>query len=105
MGRAETIRGFLALAAPALPDPGKSARVGARVIWVRETMAALRAAQKRADDALLALVADLPDDEDELADEELPEPPEQAEVDALWEMMNAVVEKDRWPRDLYFGYV
>lgn len=103
MGKADTIRSFLALAAPEPPDPGKAARVGARVMWVHETMAALRAAQKRADDAWMALVRDLPEDEDDLDDEELEPPPEQAELDALWEVVNAVVEEDRWPRELHWS--
>ena len=103
MRKADTLRRSLALAAPEPPDPGKAARVGARVMWVHEVMGALRAAQKRADDAWMALVAELPEDEELAeAEEELPEPPEQAELDAIWEVVNAVVEHDRWPAHLYF---
>lgn len=46
---------------------------------------------------------DLPDDEDDLDDVEFPGPPEQAELDALWEVVNAVVEEDKWPRELYWS--
>jgi len=41
--------------------------------------------------------------EDEIDDVEVPEPPEQAEVDALWGQLNAVIQKDQWPREMYFG--
>jgi hypothetical protein len=47
------------------------------------------------------LVRDIPE---ELIDEvEIAPPPEQAEVDALWAQLNDVIQKDRWPRHLYFG--
>jgi len=101
-----TIRRLAALAAPLLPeDPHQPARQAARTRWVHETVARLKAAQKRADDAWMALIAELPEDEDDLDDEELPIPPEQAEVDALWEMVNAVVEEDKWPAHLHFSCV
>ena len=34
---------------------------------------------------------------------DLPEPREQAEEDALWAQLNDVIQKDLWPRHLYFG--
>ncbi len=101
-----TIRRLQKLAAPNLPeDPGQAARHAARTFWVHDIIAALKAAQKRADDAWMALIAGLPEDAEDGAEEALPDPPEQAVVDALWEQVNAVVEHDRWPRELYFGGV
>jgi hypothetical protein len=35
----------------------------------------------------------------------LPDPPEQEEVDALYEKIEAAWDKDRWPKELYFGKV
>ena len=34
---------------------------------------------------------------------QLPDPPEQAEADALWAEIEAVREHDRWPRHLYWS--
>ena len=49
----------------------------------------------------LDLVRDIPD---ELIDEvEVPPPPEQAEVDALWAQLNDVIQEDKWPKELYWG--
>ena len=68
-------------------------------------MAKLRAAHKRADDAWMAAVRDLPDDDEDEELEAIPEPPEQAELDALRAVVDAVIEEDKWPRELYFGDV
>jgi hypothetical protein len=46
-----------------------------------------------------------PDDLDEEALEAIPEPPEQAELDAIFEQLHAVRDHDRWPRELYFKNV
>lgn len=96
MNAGQTIRNLLATArAPA-------ERKAARAAWARETMAELRAAQERADEAWMRLVqthAHLDDDEFEA----LPDPPEQAELDAIHAEIDAVVEHDRWPRALYWG--
>jgi hypothetical protein len=73
------------------------ARAAARVAWVRRTSAAIRDAQHRADAAWMRLIDAHPDDA-----EDLPDPPEQAELDALWAQMKAVADHDRWPRHLYF---
>jgi len=82
-------------------------RVAARVAWVRETMASLRAAQHKVDEAWARIFDGLPDD---LTDEELeamsiPEPPEQAELDALYVQIRAVVDHDLWPKELYWSAV
>ena len=80
-------------------------RAAARGAWVRETAAAWREAHRRLNAAWGRIFAALPGD---LSDEELealnlPDPPEQAEVDALWAQLNDVVQNDRWPRKLYLG--
>lgn len=99
----ETIRALLAGGARAAEEERRAEeRVAARVAWVGETMKALRAAQKKVEEAWDRILDALPDD---LNDEELdalPEPPEQAELDALFAQIEAVREHDRWPRHLYW---
>jgi hypothetical protein len=49
------------------------------------------------------MMAEIPDD---LSDEEfeaLPQPPEEAEVNALWKQLDDVVQHDRWPKEFYSG--
>ena len=90
-----TLRALLAADEPA--DPRKAARY----FWLHRTADAWGDATRRCDDAWCALVRDIPE---ELIDEvEVEPPPEQAEVDALWAQLNDVIQKDRWPRHLYFG--
>jgi hypothetical protein len=74
-----------------------------RWLWLRLTTMEWLNAQRRAEAAWDALMAEVPDD---LSDEELdalPEPPEQAEEDALWQQLDDVVQKDLWPKEMYFG--
>lgn len=75
-------------------------RVQARVDWVAGRVADLVAAQKRADQAWMALVAGIDPADD---GEDLPPPPEQAEADAILAELKAVTEKDRWPRKLHWS--
>lgn len=91
----------------ATADPGEWRRKAARIAWVKETMARLRAAQKKVDAAWERLFEGLPDDisDEELEALDLPEPPEQAEVDAIFAELDAVRERDLWPRHLYFGVI
>ena len=89
------LRALLAADAPA--DPRKAARRS----WLHATAAAWQDATRRCDAAWEELVADLP--EDKIDEVELPPPPEQAEVDALWAKLDAVIERDEWPRELYWG--
>lgn len=87
---------------PLKPEQWK--RVAARVAWVKETMAKWRDAQERCDaawDRLIAPYAHLDDEALEALD--LPEPPEEAEVNAIYAQLRAVIDRDEWPRDLYFG--
>jgi hypothetical protein len=110
MTRRQTIRALLA-------DTGRLAECkAARCAWARETVAALRAADRKVDAAWERIFDALPD---ELSDERsaqscrghdehwsleaIPEPPEQAEVDAIHAQIRAAIDEDRWPRELYFG--
>ena len=80
-------------------------RQAARVAWIKATVAALRDAHRRVEEAWDRIFAALPDDidDDELEAMNLPDPPEQAEVDALHAQIDAVIKHDRWPAHLYFG--
>lgn len=73
-----------------------------RVAWARQTIANARAAQERVTKAWMRMIEALPDDED---GENLPDPPEQAELDAIWREIAAVRDHDRWPRHLHWGGV
>ena len=90
-----TLRALLAADEPA--DPHKAARWR----WLHLTAARWQEATRRCNAAWGELVKDIP--EDEIDEVELPEPPEQAEVDALWGQLNDVIQKDLWPREMYFG--
>ena len=88
-------------------DPADWRRKAARIAWVKETMAALWAAQDKVTEAWDRIFEALPED---LSDEELdalnlPDPPEQAELDALHAQIRDVIDHDRWPRELYFSAV
>jgi hypothetical protein len=83
------------------------ARQAARLAWLRETFAAMIAAQERVGEAWDRIFDALPDDldDEELEAMNLPDPPEQAEVDALYEQIEAARERDVWPESLYWGNV
>ena len=101
MSARQTIRSLLA-------DCGREAeRREARAAWAKETAAAWREAHRRVDDAWARVFAELPDDisEEELEAMDLPDPPEQAELDTLHAQLRAVIDKDQWPRELYWGGV
>jgi hypothetical protein len=99
-----TIHALLASARPALDEQARAdERRAARVAWVHETMAALRAAQKRVDDAWTRIFDALPDDLDEEDLEAIPEPPEQAELDRILTEIKAVCDHDKWPRHLHWS--
>jgi|tagenome__1003787_1003787.scaffolds.fasta_scaffold19516200_1 hypothetical protein len=87
-----TIRALLAAARQ--PADRKAAR-GA---WVRETVAALRQAQREMDARCDEAAERLSEEEFErLYDEE------EAKVDAFRAPLQAAAERDVWPRELYFG--
>jgi len=80
----------------------RAARVALRQAWAKERVADLVAAQKRVEEAWTRIFDALPDDLDEEELEGIPEPPEQAEADAIWAEIEAVREHDRWPKHLYW---
>jgi hypothetical protein len=106
MTRKQTIQSLLTAAAPP-PDDDEAAavRTAARILWFRKTAEAMLAAQRRADQAWDRIFQELGDAADDLSEEELeaiPPPPEQAEVDRLYELIAAVRDHDRWPRELHW---
>ena len=104
MTPAETIRALLAAASGAADEQARAAdRAAARVAWVHEVRAAWKAAQRRVDDAWDRIFDALPEDLDDEALEAIPEPPEQAELDAIYAEIRAVCDHDRWPRELYWS--
>jgi hypothetical protein len=99
----ETVRSLLAGGARAAEEERHSeARKAARVAWVTEMMVALFAAQDRVTKAWDQIFEALPDDLDEEELDAIPVPPEQAELDLIFEQLHAVRDHDRWPRELYF---
>ncbi|HXS50841.1 MAG TPA: hypothetical protein VN713_12060 [Sphingomicrobium sp.] len=94
-----TLRELLAADEPA------DAYGAARYRWLHRTAEAWQDANRRVTEAWFRTLAPLPDDisDEELEALDLPDPPEQAEVDALWAQLNDVIQKDLWPRHLYFG--
>ena len=106
MTRKTTIEALLAAATQVAGDQDRrEGRVAARVAWVKERIAALKAAQKRADEAWTRIVDALPDDDSDDDLEAGPPPPEQAELDAILAELDAVRHHDRWPKELHWGDV
>ena len=101
-----TIEALLAGATQVAGDRDRrEARVAARLAWVKERIAALEAAQQRADEAWFRIVDALPDDLDDDEFEAIPPPPEQADLDAIHAELEAVRNHDRWPKKLHWGDV
>jgi hypothetical protein len=88
-----------------IEDAAEWRRTAARVAWVRETVAALREAHQRLFAAWDRMFDSLPDDidDEELEAMNLPDPPEQAEADAIHALIEDVLQHDQWPAHLYFG--
>ena len=78
-------------------------RKAARIAWVQERIAALRAAHKAADQAWERLLSAFPEDVSEEELETIQPPPEDAEAESILAELNAVIDEDRWPERLYFG--
>ena len=75
-------------------------RIEARAAWARATCAALRQAQRNMDASCDAAIRGLSGE----AFERLCAA-EQAKVDAIRAQIDDVIERDVWPRELYFGCV
>lgn len=100
-----TLKALLAAAGEAAGERARQeARIAARIAWAERRIADLKAAQQRVQDAWDRIFDALPDDIDdaELEAMDIPEPEEQAEVDAIWAELHAVREHDRWPKHLYW---
>lgn len=82
-------------------DPRKAMRRA----WLHLTAAKWQDALRRSEAAWKRRFDELPDDisDEELEALDLLDPPEEAEVNALWQQLDDVVQKDLWPRELYFG--
>ncbi|HEX5258095.1 MAG TPA: hypothetical protein VFW35_04855 [Sphingomicrobium sp.] len=78
-------------------DPCKAERYR----WLHETAAAWLDASRRCHAVWIELVRNIPDDQ--IDEVEIPDPPEQAEEDALWQQLDDVIQEDKWPKHLYFG--
>ena len=79
-------------------DAAEWQRMEARCAWVKERTAAWRAAMHAMDERCSEAVERMDEDEFErLFDAE------QAKVDAIRAELQAVIDKDQWPRGLYFG--
>jgi outer membrane protein TolC len=99
----QTIQSLLAAGQCAAADEEQAAaRLAARHAWIKQAIDAYFAAQERVAEAWSRILDEHPDLDDE-ALEQLPDPPEQAEVDALWAEIEAVRDHDRWPRHLYWS--
>src|SRR5256885_17265332 len=92
-GRAMTVRKHFVNSLRALlaADEPADPRKNVRWLWLRVTAAEWSDANRRCTAAWARLMADVPDDlsDEELDTLDLPEPPEEAKVDALWERLNA----------------
>lgn len=108
--RAERIAEYMELGlgeeAAARETRAAEARVEARCAWVKRRMADLRAAREAADAAWIRMLDAHPDvDWEDPGAPELPDPPEQAALDAILAEIEAVRDHDRWPRHLHFAGV
>lgn len=102
----QTIKTLLAAAVQtAAEDHRAAARQAARIAWVGEAIAALKTAQDKVDQAWTRMLDALPDDDDAEARDPLPDPPEQAELDAIMFEIESVRAHDRWPREMHWGDV
>ena len=73
-------------------------RIAARLAWTRATLARWRAAQEQRD----ARCSEVCERLDAAAFTRLCDA-EQAKVDAIRAQLDAVIERDEWPRELYWG--
>jgi hypothetical protein len=87
----QTIRALLATAS----EPAR--RNARRQAWILKTHAAWCRAMREMDDKCMAAVDRLTEEEfDRLFDQE------EAKVDALRTLLDDVIERDKWPREMHF---
>ena len=79
-----------------VPTPAE--RIAARQAWALRTCAAWREAERQMDARCMAAVDWLTEEEFEALFEE-----EQARVDGIRAQIDAVIERDLWPRELYWS--
>lgn len=84
-------------------DDRAAERRALRLVWAEATLAQWLAAHKRVQAAWDRIFDSLPEDLDEEELEAIPQPPEQAELDALHAQIRAAVDQDKWPRHLYWS--
>jgi hypothetical protein len=90
----QTIRALLATAG----EPAR--RIARRQAWAMKTWAAWSRAQREMDDKCTEAVEHLTEEEfDRLFDQE------EAKVDALRTLLDDVIERDKWPREMHFGCI
>jgi hypothetical protein len=84
----------------------KEERTKLRIAWALERWDAFVEAQDKVGEAYCRMMDEYPDVDWEDPDApDLPEPPEQAVCDALYEEVAAARDRDRWPRHLHFHRV
>ena len=106
MNSEDIIRNLLNLAAPDLQDEeARKGRVAARAAWGLATVRAMFAMQDRVTKHRDRIFGELPDDltDEEIEDLNLPDPPEEAELAALHALIEDMRDRDRWPKELYWG--
>jgi hypothetical protein len=77
-------------------------RTAARIAWLRRTLDLWSDAMTAADSAWMKLVEPYADRDEDEEIPDLPPPPEQAEVDRLWQLLEDVRRRDRWPLHLHW---
>ena len=77
--------------------PAEGRQTRARVMWVKETVDKWREAMRQMDENCTAAVEHLDEEAfNHLFDEE------QAKVDAIRAQIDDVIERDQWPKELYW---
>ncbi|MEA3031670.1 MAG: hypothetical protein QOG13_2995 [Sphingomonadales bacterium] len=99
---ARLLAGTAAAADPAAAERDELMRTAARIAWLRRICDQWRDAIKAADAAWMKLVEPYADRDEDEEIPDLPPPPERAEVDRLWQLLEDVRRHDRWPLHLHW---
>ena len=82
------------------------ARLQRRLAWLRSQFDEIERLHDALGDYWGAFFDAHPElDHDDVDESELPDPPEQAELDRIHAAIARIVERDEWPRELYFARV